>query len=158
MPDVSVSIVNTNSRELLLACLGSLSGSGAEIVVLDNASEDGSAEAVRERLPDVRLIAQRHRAGFGANHNTVIRATSGRYVYVLNEDTTAADWRLDRLAAYLDAHPRVAALGPSLVYPDGRRQDSAWRFPTPFVSALGLVTLGKAGVSPEEMLHAESTG
>jgi GT2 family glycosyltransferase len=150
VPDVSVSIVNTNSRELLLACLGSLAGADAEIVVLDNASEDGSAEAVRERFPDVRLIAQLYRAGFGASHNAVIRATSGRYVYVLNEDTTAADWRLDRLVAYLDAHPRVAVLGPRLVYPDGRRQDSAWRFPTPLVSALGLVTLGRAGVKQSQ--------
>jgi hypothetical protein len=144
--DVSVSIVNTNSRELLLACLESLAGTDAEIVVLDNASEDGSADAVRERFPDVSLIAQDFRAGFGANHNTVIRATTGRYVYVLNEDTTADDWGFDRMTAYMDAHPRVAALGPKLVYPDGRRQDSAWRFPTPLVSTLGLVTLGKVGV------------
>jgi hypothetical protein len=147
VPDVSVSIVNTNSRDLLLACLESLGGSGAEIVVLDNASEDGSVEAVRERFPGVRLIPQAYRAGFAANHNTVIHATSARYAYVLNEDTTADDWALDRLVAYLDANPRVAALGPKLVYPDGSRQDSAWRFPTPFVSALGLVTLGKAGVT-----------
>ena len=144
--DVSVSIVNTNSRELLLACLESLAGSNREIVVLDNASEDGSADAVRQRFPDVRLIAQKLRAGFGANHNTVIRATAGRYVYVLNEDTTAGDWGFDRIVEYLDAHPRVAALGPKLVYPDGRRQGSAWRFPTPLVSALGVVTLGKVGV------------
>lgn len=146
MTDLSVSIVNTNSRELLLACLESLRGADAEIVVLDNASEDGSAEAVRERFPHVRLIAQDFRAGFGANHNTVIRATSGRYVYVLNEDTTAEDWGFDRLVDFLDEHPRVAALGPRLLYPDGRSQDSAWRFPTPLVSALGLATLGKAGV------------
>lgn len=146
MPDLGISIVNTGSRELLLACLYSLAGAEAEVVVLDNASEDGSADAVRGRFPDVRVIAQQFRAGFGANHNAVIRATTGRYIYVLNEDTTAADWGLDRLVAYLDAHPRVAALGPKLVYPDGRRQDSAWRFPTPLVSALGLVTLGKLGV------------
>ena len=86
VPDVSVSLVNTNSRELLLACLESLRGSDVEVVVLDNASEDGSAPAVRERFPGVRVIEQRHRAGFGANHNTVIRATTGRYVFVLNED------------------------------------------------------------------------
>jgi N-acetylglucosaminyl-diphospho-decaprenol L-rhamnosyltransferase len=146
LTDLSVSIVNTNSRELLLACLASLAGTEAEIVVLDNASEDGSADAVRERFPDVRVIAQPFRAGFGANHNTVIRVTGGRYVYVLNEDTTADDWALERIVAYLDAHPRVAALGPRLVYPDGRLQDSAWRFPTPLVSAFGVVTLGKLGV------------
>ena len=142
----SVSIVNTNSRELLLACLASLAGSDAEIVVLDNASEDGSADAVRERFPGVRVIAQGFRAGFGANHNAVIRATSGRYVYVLNEDTTAEDWGFDRIVSYLDTHPRVAAAGPKLVYPDGRRQDSAWRFPTPLISALGLVTVGRLGI------------
>jgi N-acetylglucosaminyl-diphospho-decaprenol L-rhamnosyltransferase len=144
--DLSVSIVNTNSRELLLGCLETLPLAQAEVVVLDNASEDGSADAVRERFPDVRVIAQDARAGFGANHNTVIRATEGRYVYVLNEDTTAGDWAFDRIVSYLDAHPRVAALGPRLVYPDGRLQDSAWRFPTPLVSALGLLTVGKVGV------------
>ncbi len=146
MSDVSVSIVNTSSRELLLACLESLAGTDAELVVLDNASEDGSVDAVRERFPHVRVIAQRFRAGFGANHNTVIRETAGRYVYVLNEDTTSDDWGLARIVAYLDAHPRVAALGPKLVYPNGRRQDSAWRFPTPFVSTLSLATLGRLGV------------
>ena len=156
MPDLSVSIVNTGSRELLLACLDSLAGADAEIVVLDNASEDGSADAVRERFPDVRLIAQTFRAGFGANHNTVIRETSGRYVYVLNEDTTATDWGLERMIGYLDGRPRIAALGPKLVYPDGRRQDSAWRFPTPLVSALGIPTLGRVGVkqSRGDQAHA----
>jgi hypothetical protein len=146
LTDLSVSIVNTNSRELLLACLETLPRNAAEIVVLDNASEDGSADAVRERFPDAHVIAQTFRAGFGANHNAVIRATGGRYVYVLNEDTTADDWAFDRIVAYLDANPHVAALGPRLTYPDGRLQDSAWRFPTPLVSALGLLTVGKLGV------------
>jgi N-acetylglucosaminyl-diphospho-decaprenol L-rhamnosyltransferase len=147
VPDLSVSIVNTNSRALLLACLDSLAGTDPEIVVLDNASEDGSADAVRERCPNVRVIAQSHRAGFGANHNTVIRATTGGYVYVLNEDTTAGDWGFEALKAYLDDHPRVAALGPRLVYPNGRLQDSAWRFPTPLVSTVSLATLGRLGVT-----------
>ena len=146
MPDVSVSLVNTNSRELLLACLKSLQGVEAEVVVLDNASEDGSAAAVRERFPEVRVIEQRHRAGFGANHNTVIRATTGRYVFVLNEDTTSEDWSFERMVAHLDANPRVAALAPRLVYPDGRLQSSAWRFPSPATAALGLLTLGRAGI------------
>ena len=158
MTDLSVSIVNTNSRELLLACLGTLAGNAAEIVVLDNASEDGSADAVRERFPDVRVLAQGFRAGFGANHNTVIRATEGRYVYVLNEDTTAGDWAFDRIVAYLEAHPRVAVVGPRLVYPDGRQQDSAWRFPTPLVSALGLLTVGKLGIKQSGGARPQAVG
>ena len=150
MTDISVSIVNTNSRELLLACLETLRDSGAEIVVLDNASEDGSAGAVRERFRGVGVIAQDRRAGFGANHNAVIRATSGRYVYVLNEDTTSDDWAFERLVARLDANRRVAALGPRLVYPDGRHQDSAWRFPSPAAATLGLLSLGKVGVKQSQ--------
>jgi N-acetylglucosaminyl-diphospho-decaprenol L-rhamnosyltransferase len=146
VPDVSVSLVNTNSRELLLACLESLRGTDAEIVVLDNASEDGSVAAVRAEFPEVRVIEQRRRAGFGANHNTVIRATNGRYVFILNEDTTSDDWGFGRMVAHLDANPRVAALGPRLVYPDGRPQPSAWRFPSPAAAALGLLTLGRAGI------------
>jgi N-acetylglucosaminyl-diphospho-decaprenol L-rhamnosyltransferase len=67
-------------------------------------------------------------------------------VYVLNEDTTSEDWGFERIVSLLDAQPRVGALGPRLVYPNGSLQDSAWRFPTPLVTALGLVTLGKAGV------------
>lgn len=145
--DVAVSIVNTNNRELLLACLESLRGEDVEVVVLDNASEDGSVEAVADRFPNVRVIAQPFRAGFGANHNAVIRATESRYVYVLNDDTTSADWGFARLVAHLDANPRVAALGPRLVYPDGRLQASAWRFPTPATSMLALLTLGKVGVT-----------
>jgi N-acetylglucosaminyl-diphospho-decaprenol L-rhamnosyltransferase len=146
LTDLSVSIVNTSSRELLLACLETLPRD-ADVVVLDNASEDGSVDAVRERFPDVRVLAQDFRAGFGANHNTVIRATDGRYVYVLNEDTTSADWAFEHIVAYLDSNPRVAALGPLVVYPDGRQQASAWRFPTPLVSAVGLLTVGKLGVT-----------
>jgi GT2 family glycosyltransferase len=144
--DVAVSIVNTNNRELLLACLDSLRGSEADVVVLDNASEDGSAAAVRERFPRVRVIEQDFRAGFGANHNTVIRATESRYVYVLNEDTTSSDWGFRRMVEFLDANPRLGALGPRLVYPDGRHQPSAWRFPSPTVALLGLPTLGRLGV------------
>jgi N-acetylglucosaminyl-diphospho-decaprenol L-rhamnosyltransferase len=161
LPDVSVSIVNTNSRGLLLECLASLErgvGPEVEIVVLDNASEDGSATAVAERFPRVRVIAQPFRAGFGANHNTVIRATSGRYVYVLNEDTTSDDWGLARMTAHMDAHTDVGALGPRLVYPDGRPQPSAWRFPTPTVSTLALLSLGRLGVTQSRGTATRAVG
>jgi N-acetylglucosaminyl-diphospho-decaprenol L-rhamnosyltransferase len=150
-PDVSVLIVNTSSRELLLACLASLEGDldgphTVEVVVLDNASEDGSAEAVAELFPWARVIAQPFRAGFGANHNAIIRATTGRYVYVLNEDATVEPGSFEQLVGYLDANPKVAALAPRIRYPDGREQASAWRFPTPGAAALGALTLARAGI------------
>jgi GT2 family glycosyltransferase len=150
-PDVSVSIVNTSNRDFLLACLESLAGDrhgpvSVDVTVLDNASEDGSAGAVRARFPWARVIEQRHRAGFGANHNTVMRATEGRYVYVLNEDATVEPGSFERLVAYMDSHPEVAAVGPHIRYPDGRHQPSAWRFPSPATAALGTITLSRVGV------------
>jgi GT2 family glycosyltransferase len=150
--DLSILIVNANSRDALLRCLASLEASVAsevatETLVLDNASDDRSAELVRSTFPGVSVIAQPFRAGFGANQNTLIKRSSGRYVYLLNPDTESRDWALASLVAELDAHPRVAALGPRLVYPDGHRQDSAWRFPTPFASLLGLLTLGRVGIT-----------
>jgi hypothetical protein len=91
----------------------------------------------------VRLIEQRHRAGFGANHNTVIRATTGRYVFILNEDTTIGRLGLRAEWSHTSTRTRrVARFGPRLVYPDGRVQSSAWRFPEPRDRALGLLTLG----------------
>jgi N-acetylglucosaminyl-diphospho-decaprenol L-rhamnosyltransferase len=150
-PDVSVSIVNTSNRDLLVECLESVERDfggqvSVEVVVLDNASDDGSVDAVRERFPGVRVLVQPFRAGFGANHNTVIRATSGRYVYVLNEDATVEPGSFESMVAYMDANQRVGALGPRIRYPDGREQPSAWRFPSPATAALGAVTLGRAGV------------
>jgi hypothetical protein len=152
LTDISVSIVNTNNRELLLACLGTLQASlsadvEVEIVVLDNASDDGSVEAVRAAHPSVRVIAHRRRAGFGANHNAVIRETRGRYVYVLNDDTLVEPGSFDRMVGYLDAHPQVAALGPHVVFPDGREQASAWRFPSPWISVRSAITLARAGIT-----------
>jgi GT2 family glycosyltransferase len=151
LTDISVSIVNHNNRELLLGCLETLHASltpevEVEIVVLDNASDDGSVEAVRKRFPDVRLLAQGFRAGFGANHNTVIGASRGRYVYVLNEDTFSQNWGFAKLVSEMDAHEKAGALGPRIVDPSGRHQESAWRFPTPAVSVLGMPTLGQLGV------------
>jgi N-acetylglucosaminyl-diphospho-decaprenol L-rhamnosyltransferase len=150
-PDVVVSIVNASRRDTLLPLLASLEPEldgplAVEVVVLDNASDDGSADAVRERFPWARVIEQRHRAGFGANHNRVIRETTGRYVVLLSHD---AEWHPGELApaiAYLDDHPAVGALAPRIRYPDGRVQASAWRFPTPLVSLLGTLTAGRAGV------------
>jgi GT2 family glycosyltransferase len=149
--DVTISIVNHSNRALLLDTLRALERDGAnrtssaEVVVLDNASEDGSVEAVAKEFPEVRLIAQTHRAGFGANHNTVIRSTSGRYVLLLNDDAELAPGAIDTLVAYLDSRPAVAAAAPLIRGRDGQVQQTAWRFLTPKASLTNLVSLGKAG-------------
>ncbi len=150
-PDVTISIVNHGGRETLLPLLASLErdlGGPLEVetVVLDNASEDGSVDAVRERFPWARVIAQGHRAGFGANHNTIVRATSGRWVYLLSHDAEVVPGGLARLVAYGDALPAVGAVAPRIRYPDGRPQPSAWRFPSPLAAALAAPTLSRVGI------------
>jgi len=145
-PDLTVSIVNASRRDTLLPLLASLEGEDADVVVLDNASGDGSVEAVRERFPGVRVIEQPFRAGFGANHNRVIRETEGRYVLLLSHDAEPEPGAVRTLVAFADAHPRAGAVAPRLRFPDGRVQASAWRFPTPAVAALGTLTLARAGV------------
>jgi len=145
-PDLTVSIVNASRRDTLLPLLASLEGEDAELVVLDNASDDGSVEAVRERFPGVRVIEQPFRAGFGANHNRVIRETESRYVLLLSHDAEPEPGALRTLVAFADAQPRAAAVAPRLRYPDGSVQANAWRFPTPAVAALGTLTLARVGV------------
>jgi N-acetylglucosaminyl-diphospho-decaprenol L-rhamnosyltransferase len=149
--DVTVSIVNHSAKETLLELLESLRPAAEgplelEIVLLDNASDDGSAEAVSDRFPDVRVIRQSFRDGFGTNHNRVIRETSGRHVYLLSHDARVVPGGLERMVAYLDANPGVALLAPRIRRPDGRPQASAWRFPSPVTAALGALTLARAGV------------
>jgi hypothetical protein len=144
--DLVVSIVSHENREQSLACIASLTRRASEryrieIVVLDNASSDGSVEAVAATFPDVRLIAQPYRAGFGENHNAVIRSTSSRYVLVLNDDSEVEVEALEALIAFLDEHPRIGALGPRLTHELRPNQPSAWHFPTPASCALWAFTL-----------------
>lgn len=122
-------IVSYNVRDLLRACLKSIRNPDIEILVVDNASDDGSAEMVRDAFPKVQLIANETNAGFAAANNQGIRASSGRHVLLLNPDTEVLDDALARLVGFLDRHPDYAAAGAGLVYPDGSFQHSAFRFP-----------------------------
>jgi N-acetylglucosaminyl-diphospho-decaprenol L-rhamnosyltransferase len=148
-PDITISLVNTNNRELLLDCLRSLERAAAETVlqtiVVDNASTDGSAAAVREAFPDVEVVERDRRHGFGANHNQAIARAKGRYVLILNEDTVLGDGMLDRMRRFMDQHPEVGACGPKILNADGSQQPSAFRFPTPARVALTTLTLQRRG-------------
>jgi len=150
MKDVTVSIVHASGPELTLACLESLAEehgrrASVEVVVLDNASDDGFVAAVRERFPAVRMIEQRRRAGFGENHNTIIRATDSRYVFVLNPDTRVPAGTIDTLVDYLDVHPEAALAGPLIRGFDGRQQFSALRLMSIPVQLAWALSLGQVG-------------
>jgi GT2 family glycosyltransferase len=133
-PALSYCVVNTNGREHLLACLEAIerthpAGLEREILVLDNASGDGSAEAVRARGGDIRLIALERRAGKAANDSTLLRESEGRYCLLLNEDSELRPGAAVALVAALDADPRAAAAGAQLLDSAGAPVPCAWRFP-----------------------------
>ena len=132
---LSICIVNWNTREDLDECLESLDaareGLDAEVIVVDNASEDGSADLVRERFGWVRLVSNEHNAGYARGNNQAIQASTGGFVLLLNPDTVMPPDGLRQLLAFAREHQDAGAVGCRLVYPDGRVQWSCRTFPTP---------------------------
>ena len=133
-PTLSYCVVNTNGREYLLACLASIerthpAGVEREVLVLDNASDDGSAEAVRALDRDIRLIALERRAGKAENDSTLLREARGRYCLLLNEDSELRPGAAAALIAALDADPKAAAAGPRLL--DSERRPGPLRLALP---------------------------
>ncbi len=124
MTRLAIVIVNFNAREHLENCLASLATSPPrtthEIVVVDNASTDGSVAAVRARFPAVRICEQPRNRGFSSANNAGIRATASELVLLLNNDTVVPPGAVDALVARLDAKPDVAVAGPRLVDRVGR--------------------------------------
>ena len=143
--DLSIVIVNWNVRDLLRRCLHSVMSSlqlptsnfqpptsnlQIEVIVVDNASSDGSVAMVEEEFPQVRLIANSENVGFTVGNNQGIAISRGRYILLLNPDTEIVGDALTTMLAYMDDHPQVGALGPQLLNPDGSIQSSRRRFPT----------------------------
>jgi hypothetical protein len=133
-PTLSYCVVNTNGRAFLLACLDAIerthpAGVEREILVLDNASTDGSADAVRARSGEIELIPLQRRTGKAENDSTLMRAASGRYCLLLNEDSELRPGAAGALLAALDADPKAAAAGPQLLDSGGAPVACAWRFP-----------------------------
>ena len=129
--DLAIIIVSYNARADLSAALSSLHAAPPaiphEIVVVDNASSDGSPEMVRERWPGVRLIEAGGNLGFARANNVGIRATSSDLILLLNSDTIVPPKAVDRLVADLTAHPEAAVAAPRLVDGDGRPEISFGR-------------------------------
>jgi N-acetylglucosaminyl-diphospho-decaprenol L-rhamnosyltransferase len=166
--DLGIVIVNYNTRDDLARCLASIAASDGrsayEVVVVDNGSQDGSAQMVRERYPWARLIVSERNGGYAYANNLGLRllgygvqglATGGdphetpvgagpRYALLLNPDTVLPPDALDTMVAYLDAHQQVGVAGPRLVRRDGSLDRACRRsFPTPSVSFYHLAGLSK---------------
>ncbi len=133
-PRLSLVIVNFKVPDLLKDCLRSLqpalAGIPSQVWVVDNASEDGSVEMVRECFPGVRTVANAENRGFAAANNQILRDVGGDYVMLLNPDTVVRPKAVERLIGVLDQRPRVGIAAPLLVSEDGRSQTSSWEFPS----------------------------
>jgi GT2 family glycosyltransferase len=132
--DVSIIIVNWNTRDLLASCLISLEFHlpetiQHEVIVVDNGSSDGSAELVKRDFPNVFLIESEDNLGFVRANNLAVAQASGRYVLLLNSDTELLDGGISDIIFYLDRHPEVGVLTGRVLYPDGSFQRPFRRFP-----------------------------
>lgn len=129
---LSVVIVNYNTRDLLRDCLHAvLAGTlEVEVIVVDNASSDGSAAMVADEFPAVKLLAQPTNTWFCGGNNLGIQAACGEYVLLLNPDTVVQPDALAKLVAFMDAHPNYAGVTAQLRYPDGSIQRTCSRIPT----------------------------
>lgn len=156
--------MNWNTRELLGQCLQSVAetvqGLEFEILVVDNASSDGSAAMVRERFPQVQVIENAENVGFARANNQAIGASRGRFVLLLNSDARLTGDSVPQMARFMDAHPEAGIVGPNLVFPNGRRQLACGPIPSlasEIRSLLGLDRLrsGRArrGKSPQPFLE-----
>ena len=145
--EVSYCVVNTEGRELLLRCLDAIAAEQAtldcatEVLVLDNASRDGSAMAARQHPASDEVIALDQRRGKGENDSELLQRARGRLCLLLNEDSELVPGATRVLRDALDGHERAGAAGARLLRPDGRQQPSAWRFPTPFTALVGALFL-----------------
>ncbi|NOH01791.1 MAG: glycosyltransferase family 2 protein [Chloroflexi bacterium] len=145
MKTIAVCIVNYNTRDLLRACLHSaLAENPDEIVVVDDASADGSAEMVELDFPSVKLIRLNENIGYGAASNRAVKHCRSEHILLLNGDTVVKPGALRCLSRYLEACDSAALIGPRILNPDGSPQTSCFHFPTPphiFLYLSGLYRL-----------------
>lgn len=149
MPDLTVIFVSYNTRELTLAAVRTLlettHDTSIHCVVLDNASEDGSADAVEEAFPEVEVIRSTDNLGFARANNLVAAQADTEWLLLLNPDTETHDGAVDNLMAFARAHPEGGIYGGRTVFPDGSLNiASCWRRITPWsmlCHALGLVSI-----------------
>lgn len=144
---LSICIVNWNTRNHLRDCLASIdahpAGAPYEIIVVDNASEDGSAEMVREQFPQVKLIANRENAGYAAGNNQALSIAQGKFLLLLNPDTEIQENTLNEAIAFFGSHPEAGAIGALQRFPNGDIQPSVRSFPYPLPLFFEIVGMSR---------------
>lgn len=155
---LSISIVNYNAKEYLQQCLQSILASGCkspmEIIVVDNHSDDESVHMMSEEFPTVTLIQNARNEGFIKANNKGLRASRGKYVLSLNNDTVVRPGALDSLVDFMESHPETGACGPKVLNPNGSLQNQCRRgFPTPMSAIYYFLRLHKLFPRNEKFGH-----
>jgi N-acetylglucosaminyl-diphospho-decaprenol L-rhamnosyltransferase len=155
LPTVSVLIVNYRSYDELAVCLAAVLDESRnvrlDVTVVDQESDPAALSKIRERFPPVTLIPNPRNDGFAAGVNRAAREAPGRHLLLVNPDTVVSPGLVQGLAAYLDAHPEVAVVGPRILNADGTLQPSARRFPD-LTTGMGGRTSWLTRVAPENWL------
>jgi GT2 family glycosyltransferase len=145
--DISIIIINWNTKELLLGCLESIEKEDSrceiEVIVVDNGSKDGSVEAVRDNYPRVKMIQNGQNLGFAKANNTGIAASTGRYVCLVNSDVKVLPGCFKALIGYMDKNQSIGIMGPKILWPDMSLQDSCRRLPTLWNNLCEILYLNK---------------
>ncbi len=132
--DLSVIIVNWNTKDLLCQCIDSLAHTvkkiDTEIFVVDNGSTDGSIGAVREKFPGVKMIENPVNLGFAKANNQALSISKGRYLLLLNPDTHVKDEAIPQMLSFMNAHAEAGVVGAQLLNSDGSKQNSIANFPS----------------------------
>lgn len=157
-PEVTIVIVSYNVRHYLRQCLESIERvrdrHRLEVIVVDNASQDGTVEVLRPYFPWVRFIPLSDNIGFGRANNIGIERARGRYTLILNPDTILSEDTIDKMLAYMDKHPEVGICGCKLLNADGTFQAQCRRgFPTPWAAFTKL--FGLQALFPRSKLFAQ---
>jgi GT2 family glycosyltransferase len=143
--DLSISIVNWNTRDLLEHCLASICENVTkieyEVIVVDNASQDGSAEMVRQRFPQVILLENNENLGFARANNQAMERGVGDYLLLLNSDTLVLSGALEKMLDFMQAHPNVGAMSCKLLDEKGVADHFPKTFPTLYSEASRLLWL-----------------
>lgn len=132
--DISIVIVNYNVKAYILKCLETIYAKplqmSVEVIVVDNNSHDDSVAAIAAAYPQVKLIVNRHNAGFPAANNQAFEVAVGRYIFMLNPDAELFEDSLNKLYSYMESHADLSIIAPKLINTDGSWQQSVWRFPS----------------------------
>lgn len=145
--DLSITICSWNTIDDLRACLASLreasDEANFEVVVVDNASSDGSADMAENEFPEFRTLRQTTNLGFTGGHNLALAQRKGNHAALLNSDTIVHKGAIAELWKYMSENPEAGIVGPKLLNPDGSLQYSCRRFPNPVAAAFRNTFLGR---------------